>query len=147
MWIVDVGRAQMPDSGRLAARLALILAAVAAVAVLFLPLGVYVEVEPVVPGEAPPPPPQEIGRTTLLQEEGAWIVLLAAFPVVLAAIPMIGERLRPGSRALRVVAAVALWLFVVLGLASIGWFFAPSAIAMTVAALAWRHRAPQRESL
>jgi hypothetical protein len=56
---------------------------------------------------------------------------------------MVGDRLRPGSRVLRVVAAVALWLFVVVGLASIGWFFAPSAIAMTMAALARRRRAAE----
>jgi hypothetical protein len=134
----------MPDSGNVAARFALILAVVAAVAVVFLPLGVYVGAEPVIPGEpAPVGEPEVAGRTNLLQEEGPRIVLLAAFPVLLAAAPFIGERFRPGSRALRVVAAVFLWLFVVVGLASIGWFFAPSAIAMTMAALARRRRAAE----
>jgi hypothetical protein len=134
-------RAQIPDSGSLAARFALILAVVAAVAVLFLPLGRAVTSTPATPGE-PAPPPQE-SSTNLLEEEGPWAVALVAFPVLVAAVPMVGERLRPGSRALRVVAAVALWLFVVLGLASIGWFFAPSAIAMTLAAIARRRRAPE----
>ena len=139
--------AKMPESGNLAARFALILAVVAALGVLFLPLGVYVEVEPVIPGEpAPAGEPEVTGRTSLLQEEGPRIVLLAAFPVLLAAAPLVGERFRPGSRGLRILAAVFLWLFVILGLASIGWFFAPSALAMTLAALSRRRRAPQAEA-
>jgi drug/metabolite transporter (DMT)-like permease len=132
----------MPDSGTLATRLSLILALVAAVAVLSLPLVQTVFVRRGTAGQE-----EQITRSrTLLEEEGPLAVALVAFPVIVAAIPMVGERLRPGSRALRVVAAVFLWLFVVLGLASIGWFFALSAIAMTVAALARRNRAPQPES-
>jgi hypothetical protein len=143
-----VDSAKMPDSGNMAARFALILAIVGAGAVLFLPLGVYVEVEPVPPGGVPASgSPEESGRTTLLQEQGAWVGVLAAVPAVLAAIPVVGERFRPGSRALRVVAAVFLWVFVVVGLASIGWFFAPSAIAMTLAALARRRRPAESPSL
>jgi hypothetical protein len=45
------------------------------------------------------------------------------------------------------VSAVALWLFVVIALASFGWFFAPSAIAMTLAALARRRRPAESPSL
>jgi hypothetical protein len=137
-------RADMPDSGAMAARFSLILAAVAAAAVLFLPLGVSVETEPVTPGEpVPASRPEVTRRTNLLQEEGPRAAVLVAFPVLVAAIPLVGDRLRPGSRALRVVAAVTLWLFVVVGLASIGWFFAPSAIAMTLAAMA-RSRGARR---
>jgi hypothetical protein len=137
-------RAQMPESGSLAARFALILAVVAALGVLFLPLGVYVEAVPVTPGEpAPAEEPDVIRRTNLLQEEGPRVIVLAAFPVLLAAAPFVGERFRPGSRALRIVAAVFLWLFVLVGLASIGLFFAPSAIAMTLAALARRRKATE----
>jgi hypothetical protein len=135
----------MPDSGNLASRLALILAMVAALAVLFLPLGRSVTVGPVEPGV--PAPPEQVSSTTLFQEEGPVAVALVAFPVLVAAVPMIGERLRPGSRALRVVSAVALWLFVVIALASFGWFFAPSAIAMTLAALARRRRPAESPSL
>jgi hypothetical protein len=136
-------RPQMPDSGTLATRASLILAVVAAVAVLSLPLVQTAFVRRGSAGQE-----QQITRSTsLLEEEGPLAIALVAFPVVVAAIPMVGERLRPGSRALRVVAAVALWLFVLVGLASIGWFFAPSAIAMTLAALARRRRAPEPEPL
>jgi cytochrome bd-type quinol oxidase subunit 2 len=134
-----VERPRILDSGSFAARTSLVLAAIAAIAVLFLPLGEAVTEDP-----ADPAASFKTERTTLLTEEGPWVLGLAAFPVVLAAIPVIGERVRPGSRALRIVAAAALWLFVVAGLASIGWFFAPSSIAMTLAAAARRPRAPQQ---
>jgi hypothetical protein len=133
-----VDAAKMPDSGNLATRLSLILAIVAAGAVLFLPLGRAVTTQPAEPGKRAP---EQVSSTTLLEEEGPRAVALVAFPVLVAAVPMVGDRLRPGSRVLRVVAAVALWLFVVVGLASIGWFFAPSAIAMTLAALSRSRRA------
>jgi hypothetical protein len=122
---------QMRDSGRLAARLALILAIVAAIAVLFLPLARDSYDDPGGPG---------VRWTSLIEQQGPSVVVLAAFPVLLSAIPVVGERFRPGSRGLRILAAVFLWLFVVLGLASIGWFFAPSALAMTLAAVARRRR-------
>jgi hypothetical protein len=137
-----VERARMPDSGSFIARTSLVLAAIAAVAVLFLPLGQAVTEQP--QNTLGPAVPATSERTTLLAEEGPWVIGLAAFPVALAAIPVIGERIRPGSRALRIVTAAALWLFVVVGLASIGWFYAPSAIAMTLAAVARRPRAPQQ---
>lgn len=135
-------RALMPASGSLAARLSLILAALAAVVVLFLPLGRAVTEGPAGPGE--PDRPAEERSTTLLHEEGPGAVALVAFPVLLAAIPGLGERFRPGSRGLRIVAAASLWLFVIAGLASIGWFFAPSAVAMTLAAAGRQPAAPQQ---
>jgi len=135
-------RAHTPDPGSLAAKISLVLAVVAAVAVLFLPLGRSATVGPVAPGE-PAPLEEEVRSTNLLAEEGPMVVALAAFPVLLAAIPVVGERFRPGSRGLRVVAAVFLWMFVAVGLASIGWFYLPSAIAMTVAAVARLRRAPE----
>jgi hypothetical protein len=131
----------MPDSGSLAARISLVLAVVAAIGVLFLPLGRSASVEPVTPGE--PAPQEEVSSTTLLAEEGPMFVALAAFPVALAAIPVVGDRFRPGSRGLRILAAASLWLFVIVGLASIGWFYFPSALAMTFAAIARRRRTPQ----
>jgi hypothetical protein len=114
---------------------------VAAVGVLFLPLGRSASIEPMTPGE--PAPQEEVRSTTLLAEEGPMLVALAAFPVLLAAIPVVGERFRPGSRGLRILAAASLWLFVIAGLASIGWFYFPSALAMTFAAIARRRRTPQ----
>lgn len=132
----------MPDSGSFAARTSLVLAIIAAVAVLFLPLGRAATEGARDPSEPATPATEQ--STTLFEEEGGRAVALAGFPVLVAAIPVIGERVRPGSRALRIVAAAALWLFVVLGLASIGWFYAPSAIAMTLAAVARRPRAPQQ---
>jgi hypothetical protein len=134
-------RAHTPDPGSLAARISLVLAVAAAVAVLFLPLGRSATVGSVAPGE--PAPLEEVRSTNLLAEEGPMVVALAAFPVLLAAIPVVGERFRPGSRGLRIVAAVFLWMFVAVGLASIGWFYLPSAIAMTFAAVARLRRAPK----
>jgi hypothetical protein len=134
-------RAQLPDSGTLAARISLVLAVVAAAAVLFFPLGRSATVDSVPPGE--PAPREEIGSTNLLAEEGPLVAALAAFPVLLAAIPVVGERFRPGSRGLRILAAVFLWLFVIVGLASIGWFYFPSALAMTFAAMARIRRSPE----
>jgi hypothetical protein len=134
-------RAHPPDPGSLAARISLVLAVAAAVAVLFLPLGRSSTVGSVAPGE--PAPLEEVRSTNLLAEEGPMVVALAAFPVLLAAIPLVGERFRPGSRGLRIVAAVFLWMFVAVGLASIGWFYLPSAIAMTFAAAARLRRAPE----
>jgi hypothetical protein len=134
-------RARLPDSGTVAARFSLVLAVVAAAAVLFFPLGRSATVEPVAPGE--PAPQEEVGSTNLLSEEGPIVVALAAFPVLLTAIPLVGDRFRPGSRGLRIVAAVFLWLFVVVGMASIGWFYFPSALAMTFAAIARGKRGPE----
>lgn len=130
----------MPDWGSLASRISLVLAVVAAVGVLFLPLGRSASIEAVTPGE--PAPQEEVRSTTLLAEEGPMVVALAAFPVLLAAIPVVGDRFRPGSRGLRILAAASLWLFVIVGLASIGWFYLPSALAMTFAAIARSRRTP-----
>ncbi len=123
----------MPDRGPFAARISLVLAVAAALAVLFLPLGRSETERAVAPGVEPL---VETGSTNLLAEEGPAVVALAAFPVILAAVPLVGERFRPGSRGLRIVATVFLWLFVAVGLASIGWFYLPSAVAMTFAAAA-----------
>jgi hypothetical protein len=130
----------MPDPGGLAARISLVLAVLAAVAVLFLPLGRSAAVGPVMPRD--PSRQEEVRSNNLLEEEGPGVVVLAAFPVLLAAIPVVGERFRPGSRGLRILAAAFQWLFVIAGLASIGWFYAPSAIAMSVAAVARSRTAP-----
>jgi len=69
------------------------------------------------------------------QGDGAWVLVVVAVPVVLALVPAVVR-----GRSARIVSAVLLWACCVIGLASIGMFFIPSAVLMTIAAT-------QRESV
>ncbi|HEX3299289.1 MAG TPA: hypothetical protein VHW68_04185 [Actinomycetota bacterium] len=64
-----------------------------------------------------------------LAVNGPWIFVVVSVPVVLALIPVLINR--PVTR---VVATVLLWLFCVVALLTIGIFFLPAAILMTIAA-------------
>ncbi len=68
-------------------------------------------------------------RSSLLATEGVWIVIVVSVPVLVALVPVFAPR-RPA----RIVSAVLLWVGCVIALASIGMFFIPAAVAMTVAA-------------
>ncbi len=68
--------------------------------------------------------------TSLLSVEGPWVLALGAVPVALS---LVGALAR--SRAAWAVCAALLWGFCVLGALSIGPFFIPAAILMTVAAV------------
>jgi hypothetical protein len=64
-----------------------------------------------------------------LAVNGAWIVFVVSVPVVLTLIPVLIDH-----RVVRTIAAVVLWLCCVVALLSVGLFFVPAAILMTIAA-------------
>lgn len=67
--------------------------------------------------------------TSLLSAEGPWVLALGSVPVALSLVAALAR-----SRAAWAVCAALLWGFCVLGALSIGPFFVPAAILMTVAA-------------
>lgn len=107
--------------------LSLLLALAAALALAFLPL-VSIR-RPSLPGE----PPGEIRHATLLAWEGLGILLVLLVPVLVAAVPLALERTRWRGVS-RAVAAVLLSVGVLVGIASIGLFYLPSAVVMVAAA-------------
>jgi hypothetical protein len=62
-------------------------------------------------------------------EEGAWVLVVVSVPVLVALIAVVVHR-----RPVRTASAVLLWIGCIVGLASVGIFFVPAAILMTVAA-------------
>ena len=70
-----------------------------------------------------------IREQTLLEVSGPGVLFGLAAPVVFAALPLLAPR-----RGVRVISAVLLAAIALLGLASIGLLFVPSAVAMSVAA-------------
>jgi hypothetical protein len=68
-------------------------------------------------------------HVSLFQTEGAWIFIVVSVPVLVALIPMVARHRRA-----RTASAVLLWIGCLVGMWSIGMFFIPAAIAMTVAA-------------
>lgn len=70
------------------------------------------------------------GHETALQVNGPWVLVIVAIPVLIALLP-IALRFRRSSR---IVSALVLWILCVLGALSIGVFFVPAAILMTIAA-------------
>ena len=69
------------------------------------------------------------GHETSFAVNGAWVLVVVSVPVLVAFVPVLMRR-RPA----RVVSAVLLWIGCVLGAWSVGVFFVPAAILMTVAA-------------
>jgi len=60
---------------------------------------------------------------------GSWILVVVSVPVLVALVPVLVRR-RPA----RIVSTVLLWIGCVLGMWSVGMFFVPAAILMTIAA-------------
>ncbi len=101
-------------------------AVVAAAVTAFAPLGQVTEGHGI-PGGV------EVTRSYRVSEfsnQGAWVLVVVAVPVLIA----LAGALIP-ARAARIISAVLLWAFCVLGLLSVGLFFVPSAVLMTVAAI------------
>ncbi len=125
-----------PGAGGVAATVSLALAALAAAALLVAPLGSQVEPVEVSPGPptgAQPEQEREVERISLLEHEGASVLLPLLIPVAFAALGVAaGWSTRP--RPLRITSACLLLAFVVVGIVSIGIYYLPSAIAMVVAA-------------
>jgi hypothetical protein len=63
-------------------------------------------------------------------ENGAWVLVVVSVPM-LVALFAVAVRHRPA----RVASAFLLWIGCIVGLASVGIFFVPAAILMTVAAM------------
>jgi hypothetical protein len=70
------------------------------------------------------------GSVTGFAVNGWWILFVASIPVVISLMPVLRT-----SRRAAIVSAVLLWLCCVVAAASIGLFFVPAAILMTVAAI------------
>jgi len=69
------------------------------------------------------------GHQTGFAVNGAWILIVVSVPVLVAFVPVLVRR-RPA----RAVSAVLLWIGCVVGMWSVGMFFVPAAILMTIAA-------------
>ena len=107
------------------ATVSFLLAAFASVLSLILPL--YREQTVVL--HSGKPSTLQVRRETLPSVNGPMIYYTLAIPVIVAGLPLL---LR--FRALRIICAALLATWVVLGAASIGIFYVPSAIAMALAA-------------
>lgn len=70
-------------------------------------------------------------------QDGAWVLVVVAVPILIA---LAGALI--SARTARIVSTVFLWAFCLLGLLSIGVFFVPSAVLMTVAAIRRDQPAP-----
>jgi hypothetical protein len=69
------------------------------------------------------------GEASGLRVNGSWIIVVASVPVLITLVPLLIPR-----RVVRVIAAVLLWVSCVIALFSVGIFFVPAAIALTIAA-------------
>ena len=74
-------------------------------------------------------------NVSMFQTDGSWVLFVVSVPVLLALVPVLIR-----YRAARIVSAALLWMGCFVGMWSVGIFFVPAAIAMTVAA-AWREPA------
>ena len=83
----------------------------------------------------------ETGYRSLLETEGASILLVAGVPVVIALLPLAFAETRHARRA-EVFSAVLLTIFVVIAGFSIGFFYLPAALAAVVVARQPRRGAP-----
>ena len=68
-------------------------------------------------------------RVSMFQTNGAWVLIVVSVPVLVCLVAVLVDH-----RAARIVGAVLLWIGCVLGMFSVGMFFIPSAILMTLAA-------------
>ncbi len=69
-------------------------------------------------------------------ENGSWVFVVVSVPIALTLVPLL-----VGHRSARIVCAALLWLGCFVAMFSVGIFFVPAAIALTVAA-AMRDPAP-----
>lgn len=67
--------------------------------------------------------------TSTFSVDGAWVLVVVSVPVLVALVPLVVRR-----RAPTIASAVLLWVGCVLGILSVGIFFLPATILMTVAA-------------
>ena len=111
---------------RTIALVSFVAALIAGFVVAFLPSGTSCSVGVSVGGTAV----ETCRRTTLIADEGPRILLIVAIPIAVALVAALVP-----ARAVRVVAALLLWIGCALAILSIGIFFVPAAIVMTMAAV------------
>ncbi len=126
--------------GARAGAVSLVLALMASVILLVVPTGTSVSSvcsvgPPPVPGGAQASPTciSRVTHTSLVDDQGWGVAVPLSIPVVVAGIPLA----LAGTRAWRpaaIAAACLLMAFAILGAASVGIFYLPSAVAMIVAA-------------
>jgi hypothetical protein len=75
--------------------------------------------------------------TSLFSTDGAWVLVVVGVPILIA----LAGTLIP-ARAARMVAAALLWACCLIGLMSVGLFFVPTAVLMTLAATRTPQSAP-----
>lgn len=122
-----------PNRKNVPQALAFSLAIAASLILLLVPM--YTEVRLVAGG------PKQASQSTLLGTVGPFILVLLLIPVALTGLPIL---LRGRARKIAsVVTAGALAGFIVVGSASIGWFYVP-ALTAAVAALASSTGSPER---
>ncbi len=81
---------------------------------------------------------EEVCRgVSLFSVDGSWVLVVVSVPVVIALVPVLWRR-----RWIRIGSAALLWACCVMALLSVGLFFVPSAVLMTIAA-ASRDLTPQ----
>jgi hypothetical protein len=68
-------------------------------------------------------------HATLLQVNGAWVIIPVTFPVVIAMLPVLFRK-----QAVRIIATIMMWGFTIISGFSIGLFYLPAAIMMLLAA-------------
>lgn len=103
---------------------ALVLVAVAATVVVFVPLSTEVTSDS--NGN------ETTAAVSLLQSMGPSVLLIVAIPIAISALPLFSRG--RSWMVLSIVSAALLWTFAVLGLLSIGVFFIPGAILSLIAA-------------
>ncbi|MGE5227409.1 MAG: hypothetical protein ACM3OO_11105 [Planctomycetaceae bacterium] len=112
---------------------AFVVAVVGALVAAFAPLGRSCSSTAVVPalGHGSPAPSVEEAchGVSSFSIDGSWVLVVVSVPVLVALIPVLVRRRRA-----RIVSAVLLWAGCVVGMWSVGMFFVPAAIVMTVAA-------------
>lgn len=77
-----------------------------------------------------PPTREGCTGTSTFEIDGAWVLVVVAVPIAIALAPVLVRH-----RAAAIVSAVLLWAFCVVGLFSVGLFFVPAAVLMTIAAV------------
>jgi hypothetical protein len=70
-----------------------------------------------------------VTHATLLQMNGPWVIFPVMFPVLVAALPVVGRR-----HWLRIAAAIVIGAFAFISGMSIGLFYFPAAVLMLLAA-------------
>jgi hypothetical protein len=74
---------------------------------------------------------------SLVEANGVSVFGVLALPVLLAGVGLVAVRRR--RRPILVAVMVALVVFCVLALASVGLFYLPAAVALVIAVVGWRH--------